>query len=251
MRSILATSAALFLAACSGATASPTVGAGDGAGAASGGGAPAVATAGSIAHPTVIELYQSQGCSSCPPADAVVNKFADRPDVIALSFAVTYWDNLGWKDTFGDPSYTARQWDYAHAAGRSQVATPQVIVNGKQPVLGSREGELNQAIARNAVSDGPAITAEGNKVTVGAGKGSAATVWVVRYDPRTLNVPIRAGENGGRTIPHRNIVRQLVSVGQWSGKQASFALPAAPANTRTAVLVQSGKGGPILSAAKI
>ncbi len=251
MRSFFAASAALVLAACSGATASPNLAQGEGAGEASGGGAPSAAATGSAAHPTVIELYQSQGCSSCPPADAVVNRFADRPDVIALSFAVTYWDDLGWKDTFGDPAYTARQWDYAHAAGRPQVATPQVIVNGKQPVLGSREGELNQAIARNAVSDGPAITAQGNKVSVGAGKGGSATVWVVRYDPRTLNVPIRAGENGGRTIPHRNVVRQLVSVGQWNGKPASFTLPAAPANTRTAILVQSGKGGPILSAAKI
>lgn len=250
MRNFLSASAALFLAACSGATASPNIVQGEGAGAASGEGAVA-SGAGSAAHPTVIELYQSQGCSSCPPADAVVNRIADRPDVIALSFAVTYWDDLGWKDTFGDPAYTARQWDYAHAAGRPQVATPQVIVNGKQPVLGSREAELNQAIARNAVSDGPAITAVGNKVSVGAGKSANATVWVVRYDPRTINVPIRAGENGGRTIPHRNIVRQLVSIGQWNGKAASFSMPAGPANTRTAILVQSGKGGPILSAAKI
>ncbi|MFA5988892.1 MAG: DUF1223 domain-containing protein [Sphingomonas sp.] len=259
MRMFLAASTALLLAACSGATATTSevasqfegeddaavaVVEGDGAGAAS-------VTQASAAHPTVIELYQSQGCSSCPPADAVVNRMADRPDVIALSFAVTYWDNLGWKDIFGDPAYTARQWDYAHAAGRSQVATPQVIVNGREPVLGSREGELNQAIARNAVSDGPAITAAANKLTVGAGKPANATVWVVRYDPRTVNVPIGAGENGGRTIPHRNIVRQLVNIGQWKGTSTSFALPPAPAGLKTAVIVQNGKGGPILSAAKI
>lgn len=244
MRTMLAVTTALVLAACSGATAAPT------GAAANVGGAPKAAAIGDPAHPTVIELYQSQGCSSCPPADAVVNKLADRKDVIALSFAVTYWDNLGWKDSFGSPAFTARQWDYANNAGRGSVATPQVIVNGRDAVLGSREGELNQAIARNAVKDGPAITAAGNKVTVGAGNGSA-TVWVVRYDPRTINVAIRAGENGGRTIPHRNVVRQLVNVGSWQGKPTSFTLPAAPAGLQTAILVQKGKGGAIISAAKI
>ncbi len=241
MRTIFAASAALLVAGCSGATATPSASHSSGA-------KPAIT--GDPAHPTVIELYQSQGCSSCPPADAVVNKIADRPDVIALSFAVTYWDDLGWKDIFGSPAFTARQWDYAHAAGRAQVATPQVIVNGREPVLGSREGELNQAIARNANKAGPEITASGNQITVGSGQGSA-TVWVVRYDPRTINVAVRGGENGGTTISHRNIVKQLVSVGQWKGSASSFTLPAAPAGLQTAVLVQSGKGGPIIAAKKI
>lgn len=249
MRHILAVSTALLLAACSGATATPTAFVGEGAG--EGGAAPVqTAAVGDAAHPTVIELYQSQGCSSCPPADAVVNRLADRKDVIALSFAVTYWDDLGWKDSFGSPAFTARQWDYAHHAGRGQVATPQVIVNGRDAVLGSREGELNQAIARNANTSGPAISVAGNNVTVGAGNGNA-TVWVVRYDPRTIDVAIAAGENGGRTIPHRNIVRQLTNVGEWQGKAQSFALPAAPAGLQTAVLVQQGKGGPIVAARKI
>lgn len=247
MRAILALSTALFLAACSGATATPTAFSGEGAG--EGGSAPAVAT-GDVAHPTVIELYQSQGCSSCPPAINVVNKYADRADVIPLTFSVTYWDNLGWKDTFASPAFTARQWDYANAAGRGNVATPQVIVNGREPVLGSREGELNAAIARNANKSGPDIVVAGNQVTVGAGSGQA-TVWVVRYDPRTIDVAINAGENGGRTIPHRNIVRQLTPLGQWQGRAQSFTVPTAPAGLQTAVLVQQGKGGPIIAASKI
>ena len=247
MRAILALSTALFLAACSGATATPTAFSGEGAG--EGGSAPAVAT-GDVAHPTVIELYQSQGCSSCPPAINVVNKYADRADVIPLTFSVTYWDNLGWKDTFASPAFTARQWDYANAAGRGNVATPQVIVNGREPVLGSREGELNAAIARNANKSGPEIVVAGNQVTVGAGSGNA-TVWVVRYDPRTIDVAINAGENGGRTIPHRNIVRQLTPLGQWQGRAQSFSVPTAPAGLQTAVLVQEGKGGPIIAARKI
>ncbi len=245
IRIFLAASTALFLAGCSsGATTTAK---------AKGGEAQAAAI-GDPAHPTVIELYQSQGCSSCPPADAVVNKLADRPDLIALSFAVTYWDQLGWKDIFGDPAYTARQWDYAHAAGRHQVATPQVIVNGREPVLGSHEGELDQAIARNANHDGPFLSGGDGKVMVGAGKGAGkdnATVWLVRYDPRTVNVAIRAGENKCRTLPHRNIVRQLVDLGQWQGKAASFTLPAARPGLQTAVLVQQGKGGPIIAAGRI
>jgi hypothetical protein len=249
LRTLLAASTALLIAGCSGATANPTA-SGTGNAGLGGGGSAGTHFVGSAAHPTVIELYQSQGCSSCPPADAVVNKIADRPDVIALSFAVTYWDDLGWKDIFGSPAFTARQWDYAHAAGRAQVATPQVIVNGREPVLGSREGELNQAIARNANKAGPDITASGNQITVGSGQGNA-TVWVVRYDPRTINVAVHGGENGGTTIPHRNIVKQLVSVGQWKGSASSFPLPAAPAGLQTAVLVQSGKGGPIIAARKI
>lgn len=248
MRTILAASTALFLAACSGATATPSAFAGEGEGA--GAPATAIAATGDAAHPTVIELYQSQGCSSCPPAINVVNKYADRADVIPLTFSVTYWDNLGWKDTFASPAFTARQWDYAHTAGRGQVATPQVIVNGRDAVLGSREGELNQAIARNANSAGPEIDVVGNQVTVGAGNGGA-TVWAVNYDPRTVEVAIQAGENGGRTIPHRNIVRQLTSIGQWQGRAQSFTLPAAPAGLKTAVLVQQGKGGAIIAARKI
>src|SRR3954447_17031087 len=90
---------------------------------------PAFAT--DAAHPTVVELFQSQGCSSCPPAIANINAIASRPDILALTFAVTYCDQLGWKDTFARPEFTGRQWDYAHAAGRGQVATPQTIINGR------------------------------------------------------------------------------------------------------------------------
>lgn len=248
MRAVLAITSLLTLVACSGSSTTA-----DDIGIATASAEPAAAAplSGDPKHPVVVELYQSQGCSSCPPAVRVVNKLADRADVIPLTFSVTYWDDLGWKDTFGDRAYTARQWDYAHFAGRSQVATPQAIVGGRDAVLGSREDELNAAIARNASANGPAISANGGKLTVGEGQPSHATVWIVRYDPRTLNVAVGAGENTGRTIAHRNIVMQLISVGGWSGHSASYTLPAAPAGLKTAVLVQDGKGGPILSAARI
>ena len=204
------------------------------------------------AHPTVVELYQSQGCSSCPPAIANVNGLADRPDILPLMFAVTYWDQLGWKDTFATPAYTERQWDYAHMQGRAQVATPQVIVNGRAAVFGGDRASLLRTIAANARGlGGPSIARTGAGVEVGAGTGGGATVWLVQYDPRPLSVPIRAGENGGRTLVHRDIVRSLTSIGTWSGAKASFALPANNSAYKSAILIQRGKGGPIVAAARI
>ncbi len=205
------------------------------------------------AHPTVVELYQSQGCSSCPPAIVNVNALADRPDVLPLMFAVTYWDQLGWKDQFDDPAYTARQWDYARAQGRAQVATPQTIIDGRAAVNGGDKADLDRAIAANARGlAGPTIARAGAAVMVGAARTSGpATVWLVRYDPRTLNFAIRAGENQGRTIAHRNIVRELKPLGDWSGAKASFPLPAGNPLYRVAILVQQGKGGPIVAAARL
>ncbi|MEO7690849.1 MAG: DUF1223 domain-containing protein [Sphingomonas sp.] len=215
---------------------------------------PAFVSNADAAHPAVVELYQSQGCSSCPPADANVNAIAGRPDILALSFAVTYWDQLGWKDSFGQPAFTARQWDYAHAGGRAEVATPQVIINGRAAVVGSNAAQLAATIRANARGpEGPSIALAGAKVVIGkATAAKPATVWLVRYDPRTLSVAIRAGENGGKTLPHRNIVRSLDVLGGWNGAQMTFAVPAAadPAY-RSAVLVQEGKGGRIIAASRI
>src|SRR5437868_8543772 len=101
----------------------------------------------SAERPVVVEEFQSQGCSSCPPANANVNALAERPEVLALSYAVTYWDQLGWKDTFDQPAFTQRQWDYAHRAERPNVATPQVIVNGGPAITGGDLGELERLAA--------------------------------------------------------------------------------------------------------
>ncbi len=176
----------------------------------------------SAAGPVVVELYQSQGCSSCPPADAVLNALAARPDVIALNFAVTYWDQLGWKDSFAKPTFTARQWDYARTGGRSNVSTPQMIVGGRTAIVGSRPGEVDAVIARaRGAQTGPAILVNARNIGIPAGKAAApATLWLVRYDPRTIQVAIRAGENNGRTVPHRNIVRELIALGTWDGGEA-------------------------------
>ncbi len=203
--------------------------------------------------PVLVELYQSQGCSSCPPAEANVNAIADRPYVVALSFGVTYWDQLGWKDSFATPQFTARQWDYAHANRRGNVATPQIWVNGARTIVGNDAGELARTIAASPRSGGPSLAIRDGRVAIGAGRApkDGATLWVAHYDPRTIQVAIRAGENGGRTLPHKDIVRDLVRVGTWSGRAQSFTLPAARiAGLRTAAFLQAGTGGPVLVAAK-
>jgi hypothetical protein len=202
--------------------------------------------------PVVVELYQSQGCSSCPPADLNVNALADRPDVLALSFAVTYWDQLGWKDTFARDAFTARQYDYAKGFKRSQVATPQVVINGRSDLVGNNRAQLDAAIAKAAPLPGPALTVSAGKVSIAASAAPAeADVWLVRYDPRVQQVAVRRGENAGKTLPHRNIVKELVRLGAWTGKSATFALPAASdPNLKTAILVQARRGGPILAAVK-
>jgi hypothetical protein len=203
-------------------------------------------------NPTVVELYHSQGCSSCPPAEADLNTLADRPDVLALSFAVTYWDRLGWTDTFGQARFTERQLDYAHA-GQGQVATPEFIINGTRAVVGADRRALDAALAQaGSPGPGPAIVTAANRIRIATGAAAKATVWLVRYDPRTLNVPIRAGENAGRTLPNRNVVRELVRLGEWDGRLADYAIPAAHDRAlATAVLIQRGSGGPIIASRRI
>ena len=201
---------------------------------------------------TVVELFQSQGCSSCPPANANVAAIADRPDVLALSFAVTYWDQLGWRDTFAKPQFTARQYDYARGLHHSNVYTPQVVVNGRQDLTGVDRGQLDAAIAGTAgVASRLLVLVNGTVAIREAPPRAPADIWLVRYDRRTLLVPIVAGENDGRTLPHRNIVRELVRIGSWNGAAETFRLPPpADANFATAILVQAPNGGPILAAAK-
>jgi hypothetical protein len=212
---------------------------------------PAAARA-SAEHPKVVELYQSQGCSSCPPANANINAIADRPDLLVLSFAVTYWDYLGWKDNFASPANTARQRDYAHSGRSDGVYTPQVVVNGSRAIVGANRGELDRLIAGSAAPvNGPTIALRGGKVQVGAAK-SSDIVWLVRYDPAVRLVAIKAGENDGRKLPHRNIVRQLVRLGNTGQQAQNFNLPAASEpSLDTAVLVQDGTGGPIVAARRI
>jgi hypothetical protein len=204
-------------------------------------------------HPAVVELFTSQGCSSCPPANANFGALADRPDVLALSFGVTYWDQLGWKDIFAQPAFTARQYDYARGLGHSNVFTPQVVVNGRVDGDGIAPGAIEGLIHRGEREAGPETRFSGGEVTIGAGPAPArpATVWLVRYDPGVVMVPIARGENAGRTLPHRHVVRELVALGPWTGQARTWRLPpAGRPGLATAVLVQAGAGGAILAAGK-
>ena len=192
----------------------------------------------------MVELFQSQGCSSCPPANANLMAVAGRPDVLklALSFGVTYWDQLGWKDTFASRQNTDRQWDYAHGLGHSNVFTPQVVVNGRRDGDGIGPGDFAALVrAGDRGAAGPVVNVSAGTVSIGAGSPgrAAADVWLVRYDPRIVQVPIKRGENGGKTLPHRNVVRQLVRLGAWDGRAASLRIPAsADPALKTAILVR-------------
>ena len=205
-------------------------------------------------HPTVVELFQSQGCSDCPPANANVMALSARPDLLTLSLGVTYWDHLGWKDTFASPEYTKRQWDYAHAFHRNEVFTPEVVVNGRADVVGANRSEIEALIERESkATDEPSVDADNDVVRVGAGRENArADIWLVRYDPKIVQVPIQAGENEGRTLPHKNVVKELVKLGEWTGKAESLHIPPPSSDgLRSAILVQDGPGGVILSALRL
>lgn len=203
---------------------------------------------------TVIELFTSQGCSSCPRANDNLVRLSTRPDVLTLSFNVTYWDDLGWPDVFAKPAYTQRQRDYQHGLGTDNVWTPQVVVDGRSHVVGQRMADIERLIAAHRPFTGPTVIFRDGGVGLAAGSVPAAPadVWLVRYEPRPIDVPVARGENSGRTLPHASVVRDLVRLGSWSGGAArGFALPE-PSRTglSTAVLVQVPNGGPILAAAR-
>ncbi|NLS18632.1 DUF1223 domain-containing protein [Rhizobium sp. P40RR-XXII] len=200
-------------------------------------------------QPKVVELFTSQGCSSCPPANANLIKMSNRKDVLALSFSVTYWDYLGWKDTYGKPEFTERQVTYEPALKQTGPFTPQMVVNGASTVVGNDLSEVEKLLAQAAPLKGPALAFSGDHIEIGAGAEHAnADVWLVRYDPQVEAVPIARGENGGATLQHTHVVRRLDRLGTWDGSKTSFSLPNKVAGLKTAVLVQRPEGGPILSA---
>jgi hypothetical protein len=203
-------------------------------------------------QPVVVELFTSQGCSSCPPANANLIELTRRPDVLALSFSVTYWDYLGWKDVFGKPQFTRRQEIYEPKLGQPGPFTPQMVINGQASTVGYDLAEVNALIARmRRPSGAPSLTLRGGRVVIGSGsaRGEGADVWLVLYDPLTREVPVRRGENGGHTLAHAHVVQELVRLGAWEGRAASFPLPEPDAGLNSAVLVQERNGGPILAAA--
>ncbi|WP_341366385.1 DUF1223 domain-containing protein [Yoonia sp. BS5-3] len=205
--------------------------------------------------PVVVELYTSQGCSSCPPADAMMHELAQQDDVIALALHVDYWDYIGWKDSFADPAFTARQHDYARAANSATVYTPQMVIGGVEHVVGSRPMQVMDAVqaqrARGyAVS--VALTRDGDNVQIAAHPESAGdyVVQLVRFIPEET-VSIRRGENAGRSLSYANIVRSWDIVSQWDGRAPLNLTAEAPGNDPVAVIIQQASNGPIVGAAQL
>ena len=201
-------------------------------------------------RPTVVELFTSQGCSSCPPADALLGEIAKRPDVIALGFHIDYWDGLGWKDPFSMPQSTARQRAYAGRFG-TPVYTPQLVVDGVREMIGSRRDEVIAALpATSPVALAPvAFAADRHSVTIGpsAATSAAGQVLLVRFVQKRMT-PVGAGENARRTLDDTNGVQELMTLGDWTGTPATFALAAPAPGEGIAVLVQA-EDGHILGAA--
>jgi hypothetical protein len=180
--------------------------------------------------PVAMELFQSQGCSDCPPAREYLNRLSERSDVLALSYGVTYWDYLGWKDSFASPQFTRRKRGYSirnHGVG---VATPQYWINGQVTVLSANPVRVANLVDLGGPVDGPSVSIAGSTLNIGSGSAlpGGANIWLVYFDPGTIPVAIRASENGGCTVPHRDIVRELKLLGRWSGDRQTIYLTVSP-----------------------
>lgn len=213
-----------------------------------------------VPAPMVVELFTSEGCSSCPPADALLGELVERQYVLPLSFHVDYWDYIGWKDRFADPLFTARQRAYAEAQGSSMVYTPQMIVAGAIDVVGSDrkavEKALKTAYTRNTmyriqVGRDPKgrVVAQFPEAPIGV----PATIWLVTYQ-KSAESRVKAGENSGRDLMTYNVVRSLQKVGMWYGPATEIELkldPAAKANSpdACAIIANQAEHGPIIAAA--
>lgn len=205
----------------------------------------------------VVELFTSQGCSSCPPADRILGDLARDPSLVVITMPVDYWDYIGWKDTLASPQCTARQKGYAAARGDGQVYTPQAVIDGVSHVVGADRAAIEKNIsedrsAKGALSvDVSTKIADGKaSVDVGAGAGKAASVWLLEVEP-SATVAVGRGENAGRTLTYTNVVRKMTRLGDYSGQAAHFEAPA-KAEARYVALVQAGaadKPGAILGAA--
>ena len=210
----------------------------------------------------MIELFTSQGCSSCPPADALLSELAEREGILALSFNVDYWDMLGWKDTLASHDNTERQRSYATARGDGQVYTPQLVIDGRMHLVGSDRAGIEAALDDVDGLKVPvtlALSRDSLAIEVGAAPHGAphAMVWLVMYEP-SVSVTIDRGENSGKTIAYSNVVRKLRPVAMWKGEPMTVEVPRSEFKkakaSRCAVLLQSEKDGlpsEILGAATI
>jgi hypothetical protein len=209
--------------------------------------------------PVLIELFTSQGCSSCPAADKLAGKLALRDDVIVTSLNVDYWDYLGWRDTLAKAEYTQRQYDYARARGDGQVYTPQMVVNGSLHAVGSNAAAVSSAIekARTLASRVPMDIVLGTdevSISIGAdGSLGGGDVWLMAIKPK-VSVQIERGENSGKEVIYHNVVHKLSPAGMWKGAEKVLTMPrkaVAPAGCSMCIAVlQKPNGGEVLGLAK-
>lgn len=213
----------------------------------------------------VIEMYTSQGCSDCPAADALLKQYIDQKNIVGLTLPVDYWDYLGWKDTLAGSRNAERQRDYAERFGIGPVYTPQAVVNGAIEVVGSSESEIDRAI--NATETALASSRVpvhfwhyGNSIIIETGPAvrdtepKEATIWLAVVQ-KAVQVPVKGGENAGKTLTYYNVVRELTPVGVWNGRPATIRLARAaimrPETEELVVLIQEANTGPIIGAARL
>jgi hypothetical protein len=214
----------------------------------------------------VLELFTSQGCSSCPEADALFESYAKRSDVLALSFSVDYWDYLGWKDTLAQPKFSKRQKHYSKARGDGQVYTPQMVVNGATHSVGSRKADIDKLVAETGAGSAKTwvpltmkvasgqLQIETGKPADGMAKPARpdATLFLVMLSSK-VDVLVKRGENSGKTLTYHNVVRDITPIGMWNGDAMTVRIDKETVNhpeaEACAVILQSGHTGPIMGAA--
>ena len=202
--------------------------------------------------PVVVELFTAQGCSSCRAANTHLAELADNPGVLALTFAVDYWDYLGWRDTFAKPAFAERQKAYARKLAVREVYTPQVVIDGRFQTGGVRADKVDALVAQAA--KGPhnppdMLFMQNGRIAVGSGPvpRGGADVWLIRYDPRAIEITPKKGDNRGEAMVHRNVVRQVARLGGWLGRPSAYRPPKATEDgLKTVIIVQAAKGGRIL-----
>ncbi len=210
------------------------------------------------ARPVVVELFTSQGCPNCPKANAFLADLATQDNVIALSFAVDYWDYLGWQDTFAMPAFTTRQYAYGKALAKPRVYTPQVVLNGNGIYKGVHQDRISKAIYQeNQSADSAApimqahLNAEGQIVLDITGDTvEKMGIWMAAYAPGSQSVEVKNGENKGKNLVQVNMVSSMTRLADWTGGHTRMVLPM-PADGGCAILLQADGQGSILAAAKV
>ncbi len=218
------------------------------------------AAAAERSNPIVVELFTSQGCNSCPPADVFLGELTKRSDVLALSWHVDYWDYLGWKDPFAQAAFTARQRDYSRALAQRYVYTPQMVVDGRLQGIGSEKSTIEKLITQAArqrdseAANRPSLRLDGDTVRIEGGRvdpAAPAIVWLAVFEPEH-RTSVRRGENAGRNLGNYNVVREMRLLGRYTGEPVALPLgaDAAMAGKGCAIVVQSELAsgpGPVLA----